>query len=793
MKNKILVLPESLFLSILFVLLMLCNQNILHADPPCIFDWNVYVDTTIDGVTPIPKVEYFSDDWETLYGYQNNNDGIIALMLLDPTGPYDGSYDSQALQTVMNYIDTNGYYLDFVFADFEAATEDENCEDMVDQVRAHSNSAINNAYIGNYGEYPGAVDYSELWANYNRTARHDFYVNSGMNVAMPSLYPYTAYRNHAVRDDLHATLCVSIAHALFWTPLERFTTAKNALPVGHILIPWMGGLIDDPGYPAPIPSKIECRSLLQHVRLRGTEGYYTWSHGSNTNYIDRADYRNDMYQNAWKPLDWFFNYPGKSEILNLTTNKTGGIEWSGIRRGNRCLFAFSNYTNSFVQVDLPDNIENIPDMSPFIAAGEHFVMDYVIGPLTQWKLDEDTGSIATDEMPEGLDGSITGAVWVSGKSGSALSFDGVDDGINMGDVLDLGTSDRSITLWFKTSDTSAAPRCILSKGYSTTSNQHSIYILPSGKLGVIMDITGTDREVGSNIAVNDGQWHHVALTIDRDDMMKMYLDGELISSADISMDAAVDAQDGYDFYLGRTWGHGGQPFPGSLDEVKIFTGVLSEQEVFDDYACIFNSRLDEGQGVSIADDSIYNHSGTLSGGITWENGKFGNALSFDGVDDSVSMGDVIDIGTSDRSIALWFKTSDTTAVSRCILSKGYSTTSNQHSIYLWSSGELFALMDISGTDREVRSNVAVNDGQWHHVVLTIDRDDTMKMYLDGELISSTDVSMDVSVDAQDSYDFYLGCTYGHGGQPFPGSIDEVKIYNQALSGAQVGSLYGYYK
>ena len=120
------------------------------------------------------------------------------------------------------------------------------------------------------------------------------------NVAMPLLYPYTAYGNHFTRSDLFGTnLCVSIEHALFWAPLERFSTAARDLPTGHKLIPWVGGLVDNgPSYPAPHPTKEDCRALLQHARLRGAEGYYTWRYAGNENYIDDNEFRNDMYSNA---------------------------------------------------------------------------------------------------------------------------------------------------------------------------------------------------------------------------------------------------------------------------------------------------------------------------------------------------------------------------------------------------------------------------------------------------------------------------------------------------------------
>jgi Concanavalin A-like lectin/glucanases superfamily len=753
-------------------------------DDPNIFDWNVAGITEAEGLTPVPHPFFWEEaDWQAVYDDQFTNSSIIAVMLRNTTGPYDGSTDTEALDKVMTYLDTNSYYLNFVFADFESDTKDLNTEEMVDQVRAHSNLSINNAYVGNYQDYPGATDYSDLWGVYDRTARHNLYTNSGLDVAMPSIYPYTAYRNHAVRNDIFGSnLCVSIAHALFWTPLERYSTAKNNLPTGHMIIPWAGGLVQNVGYEAPIPSKAECRALLQHVRLRGANGYYTWANGANTNYISRADYCDDMYANAWKPLDWFFNYPVKNEILNLTTNKTGGVEWSGMRRGNRCMFIISNYTTSSAQVDLPDTIENIPDLSPSVAAGEHLVMDYVIGPLSNWKLDENTGSDTYDEMDAENDGTISGATWASGKSGNALTFDGTDDGVNFGDVLDMGTNDRSISLWFKTTTNDGTYRALLSKGYSTTNNQHAISLL-NGKIYCLMDVSGTDRVINTGVTVNDGNWHHLAITIKRTDKMKLYLDGVEKTSVNISADSAVDAQDTRGFYLGRS--HSGQYFNGSIDEVKIFSGVISEQEIYDEYnTAILNVRLDERQSTTAYDESILANDGTVSG-ATWSNGNFGSALTFDGTDDGVNFGDILDMGTNDRSISLWFKTTTNDGNYHTLLSKGYSATTNQHSISLL-NGKIHCIMDVSGTDRVVNTGVTVNDDEWHHIILTIDRDDTMKLYLDGTQKASVDISADSAVDAQDTRGFYLGRS--HSGQYFPGSIDELKIYDKALDATQVTQL-----
>jgi concanavalin A-like lectin/glucanase superfamily protein len=759
----------------------LVNNRLNAAEPDWIFDWQVFDDTTIEGVTPVPHAEYYSNDWRALYDTQSSSNNIIALMLRNPTGPYDGT-TSGALNTVLTYLHDNSYSLNFVFADFESTTEDENCIEMVDQVRAHANSEINSAYIGNYGEYPGAIDYNELWGNFDRTARHNFYINSGMNIAMPPLYPYTAYRNHSERPDVFGTdLCVSIAHALFWAPLERYCTAKRALPSGHVMIPWIGGLVDNPGYVAPVPSKIECRSLLQHARLRGADGYYTWSNGANTNYIDRADFRDDMFQNAWQPLSWFFNRPGKNDILNLTTNKTGGVEWSGMRRGNRCMFVFSNYTTSAQQVDLPDTIENIPDLSPSIASGEHLVMDYVIGPLSNWKLDENANSIVGDEMAANHTGTVVKATWGSGKSGSALTFNGINASVNFDDVLDMGTSDRSISLWFKTTQT-GTDKCLLSKGYSATSNQHAIYLY-NGKLNCLMNISSNYRIVNSGVTVNDGNWHHATVTIQRNDKMKLYLDGEFKDEVDISADATIDVQNSYNFSLGRSYKK--QYFEGSIDEVKIFSGVLSEQEILDEYACTLNLRFDERQGSNVLDDAIYENDGAVSG-AAWVNGKFGSALSFDG-NDYVAIPDSNTLDSADEiTIALWiYPTAYNSGYAAHLAEKRDGTPGANFDMYFFgaTAGSYYKKIRIyaeaGGTWKSVSPLYEVTTlNKWYHIAWTYSSTTGGKLYVDGVDQGSAVGSGSLSINTE-------ALNLGSG---FTGKMDEFKVYDKVLDADEISRL-----
>lgn len=346
----------SSFTALFSLALSGCNGE---APPPLIFDWTTFSKSEPEAITPVPHAFNGGSDWQNDYHLQASNNDIIAVMMRNRTAPISGER-SYALTDVMNFLTENDYYLNYVFSDFESDYEVEDTLEMVRQVRDSANPKINSAFIGGYRYYPAETDYSELWGAYDRAEAHQFYLDSGLNIAMPNLYPYSAYRNHHVRDDLHEEICVSIEHALFWAPLEKGSTAKRSLPEDHLLIPWFGGFVDNGiNYPAPHPSKEDLRALVQHMRLRGIDGYYTWSHGGNENYVIPGDdqgsrhaYRDDMLINGWQVLDAFFEKQGARRILNLNTNKSSGINWSGMEIGSDVLLLISNFKETPEAIDL---------------------------------------------------------------------------------------------------------------------------------------------------------------------------------------------------------------------------------------------------------------------------------------------------------------------------------------------------------------------------------------------------------------------------------------------------------
>lgn len=205
-------------------------------------------------------------------------------------------------------------------------------------------------------------------------------------------------------------------------------------------------------------------------------------------------------------------------------------------------------------------------------------------------------------------------------------------------------------------------------------------------------------------------------------------------------------------------------------------------------------KFDETSGTTAADSVGTNH-GTIAGNPVWTAGKYGNCLQFDGNGDYVNCGNntSLKFGSSDFTISLWFNTTvigqDVTSW-RSMLGWG-SWASTGTSIYgrlnLHRTG---GYLDTwwNNAERVTGSTSSLNSGTWHHLALTRSGN-TFQYYLDGIADGSSysnTVSFDLDVfligKAPDSITNFLGEADGQ----FNGKIDDVQVYNRALSVAEIG-------
>ena len=170
-------------------------------------------------------------------------------------------------------------------------------------------------------------------------------------------------------------------------------------------------------------------------------------------------------------------------------------------------------------------------------------------------------------------------------------------------------------------------------------------------------------------------------------------------------------------------------------------------------------------------------------------GKVGGAYEFDGVDDFINVNNDnnLEPGTGDFSLEYWIKRTDTT--DRIILAKSSTSTG-----VAWMIRYSATMFYFDGTHRIDTTYTLPVDTDWHHVVSTLDRStspDTGKVYVDGILNSGADQDTLDGEDISNLHTFTIGKgDFGwFGGKFFDGTIDEVAIYNRALSASEIRQQY----
>jgi hypothetical protein len=204
-------------------------------------------------------------------------------------------------------------------------------------------------------------------------------------------------------------------------------------------------------------------------------------------------------------------------------------------------------------------------------------------------------------------------------------------------------------------------------------------------------------------------------------------------------------------------------------------------------------RLGESSGM-VAADSAGTNVGAYTGGVILGavgalSGDADTAARFDGVDDRVNMADpasgALDFGGDDFTVEAWVRT--TVNGERAVVSKRPSTGA------YWQ----FTVTDDPGHAGEIRTNVStasvleaygpalrVDNGAWHHVVLVVDRDAGVTIYVDG-VGRFTSGATAGAID--NTGPFLIGKSTGYG--YLAGDIDEVAVYRTALSAARIQAHY----
>jgi len=385
-------------------------------------------------------------------------------------------------------------------------------------------------------------------------------------------------------------------------------------------------------------------------------------------------------------------------------------------------------------------------------------------------------------------GSITNAVWKAEdlcKVGKCLYFDGTGDYVSFdhSSSLDMAASDTvTVEAWFRTPDITSGTRTLISKEEATGADGgYRIEMNSSGQIRFGIDSDNTTfplYSVTSANAYDDNNWHHVAAVKNGTSSMTLYIDAQSVGTTSI---ASTAADNGDSFYIGTYFDvSASNGWSGFIDEVKVLRIARTATEVKADYTGETPSR---GTSASFGPDQSY-----LSNGLVgyWKMDEASTGVAqVDRADSSGNGLTLTDNGTTPSAGGKFGNSTDSTPANSEYLSAG-STISGVKTITFWTYPDSTTNYYV---DLDTSAYVQSSSGTIQTGTIS-----SPKIYINGQpsttIVTSSWQFVVVTTDTAVSASAFKVGRVGASNY-MDGKMDDVRIYNRALSPAEISQLYNW--
>jgi hypothetical protein len=401
---------------------------------------------------------------------------------------------------------------------------------------------------------------------------------------------------------------------------------------------------------------------------------------------------------------------------------------------------------------------------------------------------------------------------IEGKIGQALQFDGINDGVLVtGDVM--GTSATTVAAWINTRT--------LTVDQNIISNDTPAFIaelkIDQGDNQLEFSSDGGSTIAGISLTnLKTNTWMHIVAVRNSSNQVTFYVDG--VQKGTPNQASGTPSGGATDTSLGYNSDSGGNYWNGLIDEVRIYNRALSASEIarlYNSTQSKFNSSqtdsLTKGlvgywtfdgkdiglSGTRAKDLSGNNNHGTLTNGPARIEGKVGQALNFNGTSTYINAGHNASLGNLGPSTySAWiYPRSFGGGGTGKIISKNDGNDKfafGVDNIDVTAGLEVFILGTGANIDA-FTSNNAINLNRWQFVTAVYNGSTNasgVSFYVNGVLVSHGGSETNLGTPRIDdsTIDLKIG-DIGDGSRVFDGLIDDVRIYNRALSAGEVNKLY----
>jgi len=393
-----------------------------------------------------------------------------------------------------------------------------------------------------------------------------------------------------------------------------------------------------------------------------------------------------------------------------------------------------------------------------------------------------------------LNGTVNGALLTTdrfGNTNSAYSFDGVDDAINFSGLPMTNTDNFTLMAW-------------VNPAVFDPANQFNrmIISLGGGLDGYNMGMgnnsgSGSGNELGglfNNVAwLHSGSffnttntWYHVVM-VRESGQTKFYMNGILASNISNAIPSAPNSL----FEIGGQGSANTHDWNGKIDEVKIYNVPLTALQVQAEYIQT-TGPVAYYPFSGNANDIVGNNNGTVNGAALTAD-RFGNvnkAYSFDGVDDHIAVGN-INFATNNYTISFWMKGNSNNTDNNIFSGADPADITKTFIAVEYNNGSIrFLHRNPSGGAGGVEITTPVSVNQWHFITC-VKENTTLKIYSDGTLANSITDGSITNIAAAPFIEFgRLRDITNSIIRQYNGNLDEMKIYNIALTFLQIQQEYG---
>lgn len=386
---------------------------------------------------------------------------------------------------------------------------------------------------------------------------------------------------------------------------------------------------------------------------------------------------------------------------------------------------------------------------------------------------------------------------------NALTFDGTNEYVNCGSTINADISNQiTISAWVYAEFNAYGDRGIVTNYWYTTA--------PSGGAGIFAWTTTGDnhkwscfistqsggvKTIYSTNEIVTGVWTHVAMTYDNN-VLRLYVNGKEVASEVCGAGLLENPSNNNPFYIAKH-SYGTNCFNGKIDEVRIWndarTAIEIRKNMYRELAdpvseanLVAYYKFNETTGTTLADSKGTN-TGTLynMAGNEWTPSlpltNTSNALNFDGINDYVLLDDLsIYTGLTSLTVEAWVYPTAAAGWHEVFQVLPNNITLALSGISLYG----FINDNAAGTQNSITIANAVTLNEWNHIAMTWDSSTGEHiLYANGvEIGSISNASTDALVAGTGGP--YIGTLEGSS-EMYQGAIDELRIWNTALSATQI--------